>query len=53
MESIKQRNTLRESELLSEDVLNELRGGIALVDKKEEPQKQTGDGAQYVCCVNL
>lgn len=38
---------------LTEEELNSLRGGMANVIQKEEQKSESGDGAEYVCCIKI
>lgn len=38
---------------ITEEELNALRGGQANIEKKEELESESGDGAEYVCCVKI
>lgn len=40
-------------EFLSDETMDELRGGTAVVTSKDEPQPEAGDGAQYICCIKV
>lgn len=44
---------LSNDDLLSEKALNELRGGFAKIESKEDVKSEAGDGAKYACCINV
>lgn len=40
-------------DILSEESLNALKGGVAEVRKEEKLESESGDGAKFVCCVEI
>ncbi len=46
------KNTLFIS-ILNEDELNDLKGGVAMILKAVDKPEESGDGAQYVCCIDI
>lgn len=40
-------------EKFSEETMDELRGGSAVVMARDVQQSAAGDGAEYVCCIKI
>lgn len=50
---MKEINKIIQIEVFSEETMDELRGGTAAVMAREVQQSAAGDGAKYVCCIDI